>query len=310
MTEVTIMEPKVVPLRAGGRVTAIIPQNVEEVFRLATAIAKSGLAPSTMRTPEALTVAILHGAEIGLPPMLAVQKIAVVNGRPALWGDAVPALLLSKGFRIDETVSGDDDERAATCTVTRPDGVKITRKFSVSDAKLAGLWGKAGPWKQYPDRMLMMRARGYAARDGAADVLAGLYIAEEIQDIDTTPTSKRKSSAESKRDGTTERFNQIRAEIARATTADDIDRIEATHEAEIATMAVRWAEIINDELAARRDDLSVLADADAVLREIERALSTKPADDVHAEYASAIMAMDEDSRSVALEMIEAAKGAP
>jgi hypothetical protein len=306
MTEITIMEPKVVPLRSGGRVTAIIPQSVEEVFRLATAIAKSGLAPSTMRTPEALTVAILHGAEIGLPPMLAVQNIAVVNGRPALWGSAVPALLLSRGFRLDETVDGADDERAATCTVTRPDGAKIVRRFSVADAKLAGLWGKAGPWKQYPDRMLQMRARGYAARDGAADVLSGLYIAEEVQDIEAT-TPKRKSSAESKRDGTTERFNQIRAEIARATTTDDIDRIEATHEAEIATMASRWAELINDELAHKRDDLSVMADADAVLREIERALSSKPADDVHAEYAGAIMSMDEDSRSVALEMIEAAK---
>lgn len=303
---VTIIEPKVVPLRSGGRVTAIIPQSVEEVFRLATAIAKSGLAPSTMRTPEALTVAILHGAEIGLPPMMAVQKIAVVNGRPALWGDAVPALLLAKGFRIDETVSGDDDDRAATCVVTRPDGAKITRRFSVGDAKLAGLWGKAGPWKQYPDRMLQMRARGYAARDGAADVLAGLYIAEEIQDIDVTP--KRKSSAESKRDGTTERFNQIRAEIARATTVDDIDRIEATHEAEIATMASRWAEIINDELAHKREDLAAPADASAVLREIERALSSNAADDVHAEYAGSIMAMDEDSRAAALEMIEAAKG--
>lgn len=302
---VTIMKPRVVPLRSGGRVAAIIPQNVEEVFRLATAIAKSGLAPSTMRTPEALTVAILHGAEIGLPPMMAVQKIAVVNGRPALWGDAVPALLLAKGFRIDETVDGLDDDRAATCVVTRPDGAKIARRFSVGDAKLAGLWGKAGPWKQYPDRMLQMRARGYAARDGAADVLAGLYIAEEIQDIDVTP--KRKSSAESKRDGTTERFNAIRAEIARATTVDDIDRIEATHEAEIATMASRWAEIINDELMHKREDLSAPADASAVLREIERALSSKPADDVHAEYASAIMAMDEESRAAALEMIEASK---
>lgn len=304
---VTIIEPKVVPLRSGGRVAAIIPQNVEEVFRLATAIAKSGLAPSTMRTPEALTVAILHGAEIGLPPMMAVQKIAVVNGRPALWGDAVPALLLSKGFRIDETVSGADDERAATCTVTRPDGAKIGRSFSVADAKIAGLWGKAGPWKQYPDRMLMMRARGYAARDGAADVLAGLYIAEEVQDIDITP--KRKSSAESKRDGTTERFNAIRAEIAKATTIDDVDRIEATHEAEIATMAARWAEIINDELAHKREDLSTPADASAVLREIERALQHMTPEGVHHQFSTAIMAMDEDSRAAALEMIEAAKDA-
>jgi hypothetical protein len=306
---ITIMEPKVVPLRSGGRVAAIIPQNVEEVFRLATAIAKSGLAPSTMRTPEALTVAILHGAEIGLPPMMAVQKIAVVNGRPALWGDAVPALLLSKGFRIDETVSGNEDERAATCTVTRPDGAKIARSFSVADAKLAGLWGKAGPWKQYPDRMLMMRARGYAARDGAADVLAGLYIAEEVQDIEAT-TPKRKSSAESKRDGTTERFNAIRAEIAKATTIDDVDRIEATHEAEIATMAARWAEIINDELAHKREDLAAPADADAIIREIEKALLAKSAVEVHEQFKTAILAMDEDSRAIALDVIEAAKDAP
>ena len=141
---------------------------------------------------------------------------------------------------------------------------------------------------------------------GAGTALfTGLYIAEEIQEIDVTP--KRKSSAESKRDGTTERFNAIRAEIARATTVDDIDRIEATHEAEIATMASRWAEIINDELAHKREDLSSPADVSAVLREMERALSSKAADDVHAEYASAIMAMDEDSRAAALEMIEAAK---
>jgi hypothetical protein len=305
MTEVTIMEPKVVPLRAGGRVTAIIPQSVEEVFRIAKAISASGLAPAGMKTVEQITVAIMHGAEIGLPPMQAIQRIAVVNGRPTIWGDAVPALLWSRGFKIDEH----DDGTTAFCTITRPDGTKITRTFSDADAKAAGLLDKPGPWKQYRRRMRQMRARGFASRDGAPDVLCGLYIAEEVQDIEAT-TPKRKSSAESKRDGTTERFNQIRAEIARATTSDDIDRIEATHEAEIATMAVRWAEIINDELAARRDDLTVLADADAVLREIERALSTKPADDVHAEYASAIMAMDEDSRSVALEMIEAAKAAP
>jgi hypothetical protein len=291
----------VVPLRAGGRVTAIIPQNVEEVFRLANAIAKSGLAPSTMRTAEQITIAIMHGAEIGLPPMQAVQRIAVVNGRPTIWGDAIPALLLSRGFRIQESVSGDDDERGATCTVTRPDGEKITRRFTVADAKTAGLWGKVGPWKQHPDRMLQMRARGFAARDGAADVLAGLYLSEEAEDIDIQP--RRKSSAECKRDGTTERFNAIRFEIAKATTADDLDRIEATYEADIATMYSRWAEIVNDDLQAKRETLAGAFDQDAVLREIERDLQAIPPADVHDKYKAQIMRMDEDGRASALDMI-------
>lgn len=294
----------VVPLRAGGRVTAIVPQSVEEVFRLATAIAKSGMAPSSMNTPEKITIAIMHGAEIGLPPMQAVQRIAVVNGRPTIWGDAIPALLLSRGFRIQETVTGEDDERGATCTVTRPDGEKTTRRFTVADAKTAGLWGKVGPWKQHPDRMLQMRARGFAARDGAADVLAGLYLSEEAEDIDITP--RRKSSAECKRDGTTDRFNAIRAEIAKAETADDLDRIESNYEADIATMYSRWAEIVNEELAAKREQISAPANADAVLREIEKALAVKSAADVHEEYKTAIMSMDEDSRAMALDMIASA----
>lgn len=305
--DVAVLPPSVVPLRAGGRVQAIIPQSVEEVFRLATAIAKSGLAPNGIKGVEQITIAIMHGAEIGLPPMQAVQRIAVVNGRPAIWGDAVPALLLSRGFRLVETMDGVEDARGATCCVIRPDGTKIERRFSIGDAKVAGLWGRAGPWKQYPDRMLQMRARGFAARDGAADVLAGLYIAEEAQDIEVVRT--RKSSAECKRDGTQGRFDEIRRQIAKATSKEEIDRIESDNEAEIASMATRWAEIVNDELAARREDLSTPADSQAVLRAIERDLDSKTAGAVESEYANAIMSMDEDSRAAALEMIEARKQA-
>jgi hypothetical protein len=297
----TIIQPNVVPLRAGSKVQAIIPETVEEVFRIAKAIAASGLAPSGMKSAEQITIAIMHGAEIGLPPMQAVQRIAVVNGRPTIWGDAVPALLLSRGFKLREW----ETETVSFCEVTRPDGTKIERSFSDADAKAAGLLGKAGPWTQYKRRMRQMRARGFAARDGAADVLAGLYISEEVQDIDITPT--RKSSAECKRDGTTERFNGIRAEIKDATTLGDLDRIEATHEAEIATMAAAWARIVNDELAARRQDMAEPVNADAVLREIEKALASKSPAEVHEEYKTALMAMDEDSRTTALEMIEAAR---
>lgn len=167
----------IVPLRTGGQISAIVPTNIEEVFRLAKAISLSGLAPNGMKEPEQITVALLHGMELGLPPMTAVQKIAVINGRPTLWGDAVPALLYARGFKLKEWMEVD----TAHCRVTRPDGTEVERTFSRKDAEQAGLWGKAGPWKQYPARMMQMRARGFAARDGAADVLSGLYIREEIE---------------------------------------------------------------------------------------------------------------------------------
>lgn len=202
----------VVPLKTGGKILGIVPQTIEEVFRIASAMAKSGLAPYGMQTPEQLTVAILHGLEIGLPPMQAIQRIAVVNGRPTLWGDAIPALLLSRGFRIKERIEGTHDARSAVCEVTRPDGQIFEGIFGVSDAKRAGLWqteerikkkDKNGqwyekkndsPWFRYPDRMLQMRARGLAARDGAADVLSGLYLREELDEHmkDITPKADAK----------------------------------------------------------------------------------------------------------------------
>lgn len=183
------MSTNIVPLRTGGQIAAIVPTNIEEVFRLAKAISVSGLAPAGMKQPEQITVALLHGLELGLPPMQALQNIAVINGKPTLYGNGIPALLYARNFKIKEWIDGE----TAFCTVTRPDGTAITRSFSKKDAETAGLWGKSGPWKQFPERMLKMRARGYAARDGAADVLSGMYIAEELDggSLQSEPVTER-----------------------------------------------------------------------------------------------------------------------
>ena len=251
----------IVPLKSNSLIQAIIPQDIQQVHTLSTAIAKSGLAPSTMRDVEKIMVAIMHGLEIGMPPMQAIQKIAVINGRPALWGDALPALLWARGFKIIEAVA----DGVATCTVVRPDGDRITRTFTTEDAKKAGLLGKPGPWQQYPDRMLQMRARAFAARDGAADALSGLYVAEELADapeaVDITP--KRKSSNSAKKDGqTVPMFNEIIASMQRCNTAEDLQIIADTYAQEIADLPKSWAEIVTDTYEFRMKDLTAEAPED------------------------------------------------
>jgi len=57
-------------------------------------------------------------------------------------------------------------------------------RFSVSDAKAANLWGKSGPWTNYPKRMLELRARAFALRNMFPDVLLGCAIAEELDGVD------------------------------------------------------------------------------------------------------------------------------
>lgn len=185
------VQPRVAPplptlvASAGGPV-AIIPRSIDEVWRIATLVVKAKLAPSSFETAEKVCVAIMHGAEIGLTPMQALQRIAVINGRPSIWGEAVPGLALKTGLVEDwiERIDGEGDLMVATCTVKRK-GIRspTTRTFSVADAKVAKLWGKQGPWQQYPKRMLQMRAR-VAFRDLFADALGGLYIAEEMIGVD------------------------------------------------------------------------------------------------------------------------------
>lgn len=168
--------------RAGGLALA----SFDDAFRFAQMVAKSDFAPKDFRgKPESCMLAIQHGSEVGLSPMQSLQSIACINGRPSVWGDAALALVMGSPVceYVRERVEGDGDSMVAICEAKRrgyPDA-NVT-KFSVADAKKAGLWGKAGPWTQYSKRMLQLRARGFALRDAFPDVLKGLVTAEEAQD--------------------------------------------------------------------------------------------------------------------------------
>lgn len=164
----------------------LVPQSLEQLERVAGIIAKSDLAPKDYRNkPENVAVAIAMGMELGVSPMQAVQGISVINGRPSVWGDLMMALCRAHPAcdGIDETLEYDNAGNvvAAVCRASRNGHVQ-ERRFSVEDAKRAGLWTKDGPWKQYPHRMLQMRARGFCLRDVFADALRGLASAEEAAD--------------------------------------------------------------------------------------------------------------------------------
>ena len=153
-------------------------------------IAKSGLAPRDMNSPDKIAVAVMHGMEVGLSPMQAIQSIAVINGRPSIWGDAALGLVYASGalehHEEGSVKQGEVDDWHGYCTVKRRGQPAHTATFSVGDAKRAGLWKKSGPWTQYSQRMLVLRARSWAIRDRFPDALKGLAVAEEARDIPAT----------------------------------------------------------------------------------------------------------------------------
>lgn len=167
----------------------MMPKNFDDAIKFANTICKSNLLPRDYQNnPCNVLAAICYGAEIGLSPFQSMQSLAVINGRPSLYGDALLALVRSSGLLeyIKEEIV---DDNKAVCTVKRKDEpIEIIREFSKEDAKKAGLLNKSGPWTLYPKRMLQMRARAFALRDGFADCLRGVSSAEEMQDVEYTIT--------------------------------------------------------------------------------------------------------------------------
>ena len=160
------------------------PKSLDEAMKYAEIIAKSDLIPLNFKNkPGDVLVAIQWGQEVGLKPLQALQNIAVINGRPSLWGDASLSLVRASGLLEDFREDFEPVSFTATCTAKRKNqATLIVRTFSKADAEKAGLWDR-NTWKSYPKRMAQMRARAFCLRDGFADVLKGMAIAEEQQDV-------------------------------------------------------------------------------------------------------------------------------
>lgn len=190
------------PVRMG-----LAPTTLDEAWRMSQFMANSEMVPKQyQQKPADVLVAIQYGMELGFAPMQALQSIAVINGRPSVWGDGILALIMSSQHYRDhdeyfevavqdgqqwvmqrrDGLTAEDlksDNTKAVCSFWRHGKqTPVTRRFSVAQAKKAALLGKQGPWQNYPDRMMSMRARGFAARDAFPDVLRGIKTPEEAMD--------------------------------------------------------------------------------------------------------------------------------
>lgn len=201
-TEIALLEQTAsIELTSNGQV---VLHNIGEALCFANLMARGAMLPQKV-TPEQATISIIAGARLGLDPFQSVQSIAVINGRPALWGDGMVAIVKSSGLVEDEQIEylPNYKECKGVRVRVKRKGVKTAYEglFSLEDAKQAGLLGR-GVWASYTRRMLLNRARAFAYRDGFADVLKGFRSAEEEQDVELiekniTPVAETKKKGKS-----------------------------------------------------------------------------------------------------------------
>lgn len=264
--------PRPPAIQSGTAVSAFVPTDIEQAFRLANALAMSGMTPKAYGNDvNKCFVGIMAGAELGLAPFQALQSIAVIGNNPAIWGDGALALVQASGLLED--IEETDDGSTATCKLVRKGrATPIVRSFSMEDAQKAGLKGKSGPWTQYPQRMRQMRARSWALRDGFADVLKGLHIAEEVRD--------RPDLMEGQADRPQRLSSDMLAEQAGVTVHQQIaqEPAEQVHDAEVEDIADEASAPIYDRMldgvAERQAD-----EAQQAIDDIDGPLDDDQADD-------------------------------
>lgn len=176
----------------------IIPTTMAQMYALAKVISDSSFAPVNLKSPKDVFLAMNWGMSLGVKnPLVAIQNIAVIKGKPSAYGDLLKAVVVSdpECEDFDEHFTGTfpNDDFTAHCSIKR-EGIKTAThaEFSIADAKRAVLWPgsakdpghKYNPtWYSYPKRMLQMRARAWAIRDSFPDKLMGLAVAEEQGDV-------------------------------------------------------------------------------------------------------------------------------
>lgn len=206
-------------LVAQQEVLAIMPTNIEEAGRYAAGLCHANIVPDAFREggkrdgrpDQALVMmGVLKSMEVGVPPQTGLAGLLPINGRFSVWGDLAAALVQRTGKVAKQTtqrvgpafdpsapLSEWPDEYGYVVSYWRAGQEEpYVGRFTVRDAKRAGLWNNARkqPWLLYPDRMLFNRARAFPLRDGFADGLMGLTIAEEQLDHAPEPLNERGES--------------------------------------------------------------------------------------------------------------------
>jgi hypothetical protein len=170
------------------------PQTWPEMLKFAEMVSKTPFAPKDFQgRPEACAIAMLYGRQLGVGCLQAIQNIYVINGRPAIFGDLFWAIILSRPDFVD--VEEKYDDNGAWVKLTRRDRTPKEATFTRKDAEKAGLWGKAGPWTNYPGNQMLWRARTFAGRAVWADALRGMTTSQEAEDypgqtIEGTPNAE------------------------------------------------------------------------------------------------------------------------
>ena len=184
-TEINTTELTTIEQPTNGPIFA--PAQFEHAQRIAKVLSSSDLVPTQYKNNVANTLVALEMANrMGASPLMVMQNLHIIHGRPS-WGSSfIIASLNSCGRFTTLRFQGDANKCKAVATDKATGEVLEGPTVSLEMAKAEGWLDKAGSkWKTMPELMLKYRAAAFFGRLYAPEVLMGMQTSEEV--IDITP---------------------------------------------------------------------------------------------------------------------------
>jgi len=228
----------------------------EAMRQQAKALVQSGFLPKAINTPEKAIAVMQTGKELGIGPMQALRTVHIIDGKPSMAAELIAGLVLSriKGAVLEPSKSTDTE-----CIVVagRPTGKLREFKFTMEDAKRAGLTGKQN-WKNYPRAMLRSRAITEAARAMFPDATMGMYdpdelgaVTSETGEVIELPPSHVQEAPPAATIKVSTRYHELSTLLASAESVADLEALIPTLKEARETKAISPA-----EYQALRDEYS------------------------------------------------------
>ncbi len=156
---------------------------IAEVMKFAEMIqhAEGAIPKHMLGKPGKIVATVMAGHELGVGPMASLRAFHVVEGKPTADYSFWVARLKAAGYRLRWL---EKSPERVSLQLVDPDGSESAPEvWDKARAVTAGLWGKAGPWRNYPQTMLAARAVTSAGRSFAAEVMFGCYETSEADEI-------------------------------------------------------------------------------------------------------------------------------
>lgn len=164
--------------------TGII-SDFRQYFKMASELCKADIIPQAYKGKVADTaIAIDMANRMGVSPMMVMQSMFVVKGKPSWSGQACLSFIRAKFTDVKVIYVGTKgtDDRGCYVKATDKDGdVLEGTTVTMAMAKAEG-WTSNSKWRNMPEQMLAYRAASFFARVHCPETLMGVQVEGEVED--------------------------------------------------------------------------------------------------------------------------------